>query len=249
MDTLPTLLQALEAFFDQLLSVYSAAFSDWWRDVKKSMQSVIKELRFPPNPIGALIAFQRHLFFIVARFEKLLQDLLTAPRTAVLQTALKLALDYTPPEWNSQVVKRNVAFKDCATAIVTGILDGGSLSLPIPARLASWITTIKGTLTLVKSPPGAVALLFKLTVGTVLSIIIRLLDLLLQFVTAVAAVMAVWALWLFVSGMAQNPSKYLRPLSQTAPRIKWYSHRGQTELLLNKPHRIIRRRDPGGVKP
>lgn len=252
MVTLPTLNDALSEFFDQLLQQYSDAFSNWWKDVKKSMLNVLDSAKgFPigPNPIKVLIAFSNHLLFIVSRFEKLLQDLLTAPRAAVLETALKLALEATPPEWNTQVVKRNRAFQDTCTAIVTGVLDGGSVGLPLPARLASLITTIKSKMTLVKSPGTPIALLLKLTVGSILSIILRLLDMVLRFISVVAAIVAVWALWLFVSGVVQDPPKYLKPLGQSAPRLKWYAHRGQKELFAESKYRVVRRRDPGGVKP
>jgi hypothetical protein len=240
--TLPTLPQALEDFFETLLSQYSVAFSSWWEDVKASMQAVIDAM---PNPILTYQQFSRHLLFLVARFEKLLQDLLTAPRAAVLNTALKLALSATPKPWSYQVVKRDQAFKDCCTAIVTGVLDGGSVGLPIPARLANFIVSIKTTLRLVKAPGTPVGLLLKLTVGTILTIILRLLDILLTFITVVAAIVAVWSLWLFVKGMGSTPSKYLKPLQQATKRKKWYAVKSLSDDTVT----VIRRRDPGGNPP
>ncbi len=239
MVSLPSVGQLLDELLANLLEQYASAFRRWFDDVTAQYARVWNAL---PNLREAFRQLLILLPFLGQRLFTLFDDLLTSPIAAVWTTLAEIAVAAVPPEWNTQVVKRKQAWIDCCDALIQGGKEAGGLQLPLNARIYLWVGRIKAY---AESAKGTLKGVRLLVVGSVVSAILKAIDLLLRLLGGIAVVLVILMFWRFA--VRVNKGQSLVPLGQSASRTKWFATRGAPTKAAKL--RIIRRRDPGGNPP
>jgi hypothetical protein len=236
------LLQFLQEFIDGFWDGLLSALNRFTTDAQASLAKFARDFSRSP-----LLLFA-HLVVLIYELTDAVLTLLLEIRNAlnaglVNAAAYVLSLSIGKP-YSGRVIRFDKALK----LILTSVGNAGSALAANP--LGPWKTLLffRGLGSFGRKIKKILDLAFRaLFIGKVIELVIIVLGTLVA-TTYTLCTLAMLA-WLAFD-MESNPNIWMKAcLPQTAPRKKWYAHRGLEEAAANKRHRIIRRRDPGGVPP